>query len=49
LQEQLADVAQVVGAQAQINLDAGAALDRLKVLIEDDDRPRSARSCRTTG
>ena len=33
-EEQLADVFQVVGAQAQINLDACTALDRLKVLIE---------------
>ncbi len=33
-QEQLSDILQVVGVQAQVDLDAGAALDRFKVLVE---------------
>ena len=34
LQEQLADLAQVGGAQAHVDLDAGAALDGLEMLVE---------------
>jgi len=35
LQEQLADVPQILGGQGDIDLDPGAALDRLEVVIEE--------------